>query len=107
MSLSLIIPVYNELNQIEFTIKKLLKFNKIFKNFETVFVDDFSSDGTEKIIKKYAKKIKFIKIFNNKKKGLGSAIEIGIIKSKKKYVCVFMSDMSDDLKDLKKYYKNN
>jgi len=88
MSLSLIIPVYNEVNQIEFTIKKLLKFKKVFKNFETVFINDFSNDGTEKIIKKYAKRRKFVKLFNNKKKGLGSALQVGILNSKKEYVCI-------------------
>ncbi len=44
-------------------------------------------------------------MYNNKKKGLGSAIEVGLIKSTMDYVCVFMADMSDDLSDLKKYYK--
>ena len=105
MSLSLILPVYNEVNQIEITIKKLLKFKKTFKNFETIFINDFSIDGTEKIIRKYSKKLNFIKLYNNKKKGLGSAIEIGISKSKNDYVCIFMADMSDSLNDLKNYYK--
>ena len=56
MSLSLIIPVYNELNQIKFSLKKLTKFKKIFKKIEIVFVNDFSTDGTEKIIKNFIKK---------------------------------------------------
>ena len=105
MSLSLIIPVYNELYQIKDTIFKLKKFKKNIKNFEVIFINDFSNDGTEILIKKNSKKYNFIKLFNNKKKGLGSAIELGILKSKKKYICIFMADMSDDLNDLKKYYK--
>jgi len=105
MSLSLIIPVYNEVNQIEFSLKKLNKFKKIFKKIEIIFINDFCTDGTEKVIKNFIKKKKFIKLYNNKKKGLGSAIELGTIKSTNEYVCIFMSDMSDDLGDLKKYYK--
>tara|TARA_Y100000590_G_C15702399_1_gene1007287 strand:+ start:304 stop:1023 length:720 start_codon:yes stop_codon:yes gene_type:complete len=105
MSVSLIIPVYNELNQIEFTIKKLMKFRKVFNNFEAIFINDFSNDGTENIIRKYAKTKKFIKLYKNKKKGLGSAIQVGVLNSRKDYICVFMSDLSDDLNDLKKYYK--
>jgi len=105
MSLSLIIPVYNELYQIKDTIFKLKKFKKNIKNFEVIFINDFSNDGTEMLIKKNSKKYNFIKLFNNKRKGLGSAIELGILKSKKKYICIFMADMSDDLNDLKKYYK--
>ncbi len=105
MSLSLIIPVYNEVNQIEFSLKKLTKFKNIFKKIEIIFINDFCSDGTDKIIKNFIKKHKHMKLYNNKKKGLGSAIEVGVIKSTNQYVCIFMSDMSDDLNDLKKYYK--
>ena len=34
MSLSLIIPVYNEVNQIEFSLKKLNNFKKYLKNLK-------------------------------------------------------------------------
>ena len=56
MSLSLIIPVYNEINQIQYTLKKITKFKKIFKNFEAILINDFSTDGSEKIIQKFLKK---------------------------------------------------
>ena len=105
MSLSLIIPVYNEIDQIQYTLKKITKLKKIFKNFEVILINDFSTDGSERIIERFSKKNKFIKLYNNKKKGLGPAIELGITKSTKEFVCIFMSDMSDDINDLKKYYK--
>ena len=62
MSLSLIIPVYNEVNQIEFSLKKLNKFKKIFKKIEIIFINDFCTDGTEKVIKNFIKKKKIYKI---------------------------------------------
>ena len=105
MSISIIIPVYNEEDQIKITLNKLNKFKKKFRNLEIIFVDDFSSDNTKIIIKKYSKRKKFIKLVKNTKKGLGSAISNGINKSKKNFICIFMSDMSDDLNDVKKYYK--
>jgi len=104
MSLSLIIPVYNEIDQLDYTIKKLIKLKKKIKNIEFIFIDDFSSDGSYEHIKKYSKKKKIIKLVKNKKKGLGSAIEEGIKKSKLNYVCIFMCDMSDDVKDVVIYY---
>ncbi len=104
MSLSLIIPAYNEQDQISSTIKSLVKFKKKINNLEVVIIDDQSTDDTYKIVKKISKNKKFIKIYANTKKGLGSALETGIKKSKSKYVCIFMSDMSDDLNDVKKYY---
>ena len=105
MSLSLIIPVYNETNQLKYTIKKLIKLKKKIKNIEFIFIDDFSTDDSYEYINKFCKKKSFFKLFRNKKKGLGSAIEIGIMKSKLSYVCIFMCDMSDDINDVITYYK--
>ncbi|MDA7769743.1 glycosyltransferase family 2 protein [Candidatus Pelagibacter sp.] len=105
MSLSIIIPVFNEIDQLKFTIKKIITIKKKIKNIEIIFIDDFSKDNSSQYIKNYSKKNPLIKIFKNKKKGLGSAIKEGIIKSKNKYVCIFMCDMSDDINDLINYYK--
>ena len=104
MSLSLIIPVHNESSQIGFTLKNLNKVKKKIKKFELILIDDFSTDETFNIVKKISLKKKFIKIFKNKKKGLGSAISTGILKSKYKYTAIFMADMSDDPNDLIRYY---
>ena len=105
MSLSVIIPVYNEIKQLKVTVKKLPKLKKFFKNYEVIFVDDCSTDETFTFLKKLSLKYKYIKIIKNKKKGLGSAIEKGVKNCRLKYVCIQACDMSDDIKDLKKYYK--
>ena len=105
MSLSVIIPVHNESKNIKKTINNLKKLKKYIKNFNILFIDDFSKDDTFELLKKYSKKYYFIKVFKNKKKGLGSAIEEGIKRSKLNYVSIFMSDSSDSVSDLIKYYK--
>mgnify|MGYP006077758901 CR=1 FL=1 len=105
MSLSIIIPIYNEIDQLKFTVKKLLLLKKKISNFKVIFIDDFSNDNSFKFIKDITKKNSKIKIYKNKKKGLGSAISEGILRSKSDYVCIFMSDLSDDINDLVKYYK--
>jgi len=104
MTLSLIIPVYNEIDQLEFTIQKLLKLKKKIKKVEFIFIDDFSEDESFNFLKNKSKKIKCIKIFRNKKKGLGSAIGEGIKKSQSKYICIFMCDLSDNINDVEIYY---
>tara|TARA_B100000900_G_scaffold21580_1_gene16848 strand:+ start:1600 stop:2322 length:723 start_codon:yes stop_codon:yes gene_type:complete len=104
MSLSIVIPVHNEVRQLKITIKKLLTLKKKI-NFEIIFIDDFSFDGSYELIKKFQKKSNLIKVFKNPKKGLGSAIQTGIKKSKKIYLCVFMCDLSDDVNDIERYYK--
>ena len=105
MSLSLIIPVYNESAQIINTIKEIYKIKKKIKDFEILIVNDFSTDETVKVIKSANKSFKKIRLIQNKKKGLGSAMQTGILASKKKYVCIFMADLSDDINDVFKYLK--
>ena len=52
MSLSIIIPVFNEIYQLKFTIKKLVFLKKKIKKIEIIFIDDFSNDDSNKYIKK-------------------------------------------------------
>ena len=70
MSLSIIIPVYNEIHQLEYTIKKLIKLKKKIKNVEFIFIDDFSTDESFKIIKQHSNKISYMKSCKNTKKVL-------------------------------------
>ncbi len=104
MKLSIIVPVYNESEQIKRTFEKFKKLKKKI-NFKLIFIDDFSTDDTLEKIKKIEKFNKFVKVYKNQKKGLGSSIDIGIKKAKSNYVCIFMCDLSDDVNDLLKYYK--
>ena len=105
MSLSIIIPIYNEVKQLNYTIKKLQTLKKKIHNYELIFIDDLSNDASYKKLTTFKKKYSQIKIYKNIKKGLGGAIKLGIEKSKKKYVCIFMCDLSDDVNDIQKYYK--
>ena len=106
MELSIIIPCRNEeetiINTIE-VIKYSLKKKKYI--FEIILINDFSSDRTLKILKKIKAKNSFIKVLNNKKKGLGGAIETGINKSLGLYTVIVMSDLSDSVKDIINYYE--
>ncbi len=105
MTLSIIIPVYNESKNVEKTVNNLKKIKKDIKKFNLIFIDDFSDDNTFDILNKLSKKYSFVKILKNKKKGLGSAIEEGIKKSNFDYIAIFMADSSDSIADLIKYYK--
>ena len=112
MSISIIIPCKNEENTILKTVnilKKKIK-NKI-TNYEFILINDFSTDGTLKVIKKISKNSKNVNFSNNKNKGLGGAINLGVKVSKKKFIVIVMADLSDDPNDLIRYYneinKNN
>ena len=104
MSLSIVMPVRNEE---EIILKTLEKFNNSWLtqiDHEIIIINDNSSDGTTKLIKNNKfKKINVI-LKDNYKKDLGSAIITGIDNSSKKYLSIYMADMSDSLDDLNSYY---
>ena len=105
MTLSIIIPCKNE----EDLIYKNLyiinnKIKKSIKKYQIIVVNDFSEDNTLKIARKFARNFKNIIVRNNKIKGLGGAINLGIKVSSNKFVCIMMADLSDSPRDLIKYY---
>ena len=67
--LSIIVPVYNEVKTVEIIIKKLVNL-KLYNNLqkELIIIDDYSTDGSIDILKKYANKYSFIKAIYKKKK---------------------------------------
>ena len=65
MSLSIIVPVYNEIDQLKFTVKKLLTLKNKIKNLEIIFIDDLSRDNSFEFIKKISNKNSIIKVFKN------------------------------------------
>jgi len=105
MSLSILIPVRNEEKIIEDTLKYFD--DPWLKNidYELIIINDFCTDKTIDKIHNINKKNYNIKIINNTKPGLGSAITLGIQCASKLYTVIFMADLSDDINDLKKYYE--
>ncbi len=72
MELSVIIPVYNEVNNIDSIIQAV---EKVGVTKEIIVVDDFSDDGTRELLKK-REGIKTV--FHKKNKGKGAAIRSGL-----------------------------
>ena len=98
MVLTIIIPVYNEINTIKAILDKIISLKKIKK--QIIVIDDFSTDGSREIIKRfYEKKINKV-IYHKKNLGKG-----GAIKSAKKfisgdYVVIQDADLEYDPKNL-------
>ena len=76
MKLSLVIPTYNEKENIQKLIKKIQEeFNENKINGEIIIVDDNSPDGTGKILEDLKKKQKNLKVIHRSGKlGLSSAV---------------------------------
>jgi len=107
MKLSIVIPVHNEEQIIEKTIKTVISCLRNY-NYEIIVVNDNSNDSTGKILdfltKKY-NKIKVIHKINTKPgpTGLGSALKYGFKAASGEIIIPLMGDMSDNPKDIIKF----
>ena len=105
MTLSIIIPVKNEEEIILNTLKQLEDSWLKSIDHEVLIINDNSTDETVNLIKNNKFNKINVVLKNNYKRGLGSAIITGIDNSSKKYISIYMADMSDSLDDLNLYYK--
>ena len=102
--ISIIIPAYNEENNIADCINAVL--NQDYRGkYEVIVVDDGSRDNTIKILKKFKK----VKIFRQKHKGPAAARNLGIRKAKGEIVIFTDSDCIPEktwLQEMVKPFKN-
>ena len=92
-------PVYNESKTVVSTIKKVLDLE--FVN-QLIVVDDFSTDGTQKILKSLNSD-KLTLIFHNVNKGKGAALRTGFANAKGPFVGIQDADEEYDPKELLKF----
>ena len=100
--LSIIVPVRNESNIIH-EIFEYFTNNLKDIQYEVLIINDFSNDDTFDKCKKLVGEYKNFRIFDNPKKGLGGAINLGINEAKGDNISIMMADLSDDIDDLKRY----
>jgi len=101
-----IIPTYNEIDNISTAIEKVLNLSE---NFDILVVDDNSPDGTAEVVKgfvsKYSNRV-FLEI-KNIKEGLGKAYTLGFIWAMERnydYIFEMDADLSHDPNDLVRMY---
>ncbi|HEC92501.1 MAG TPA: glycosyltransferase family 2 protein, partial [Candidatus Atribacteria bacterium] len=83
LPISIIIPCRNEERFIGRCLDSIIRQDYFHRgNIEVLVIDGMSEDGTRKIIEKYIKQYPFIKLLNNKKKIIPSALNIGMKNAK-------------------------
>ena len=103
---SIIIPIFNEMNNIEILIRKIcITLKEVV--FEIILVDDNSQDGTKKILKKIKAKNKRLNyiIRKNIKRDLSKSIVLGLSKTKFENIIIMDGDLQHNPKYLPKICK--
>ncbi len=82
---SIIVPIYNGEKYLERCLDSLVK--QTYKNIEILCLNDGSTDGSIKILKKYQKKDNRIIVIDKENSGVSDTRNIGIDKASGKYIC--------------------
>lgn len=103
MKVSIIVPVYNVENYLEKCLKSLVE--QTLEDLEIIIVNDGSTDKSQKIIDKYAKKYSNIISIEKENGGVSEARNLGLKKAKGEYIGFLDSDDWVDKNMYKKLYQ--
>lgn len=103
-SISLVIPVYNEEENIERTIRVACEvLDKTGSDYELILVDDASTDETPQILERLAKtNLKLRVIRHPENQNLGGALRTGFSKAEKDFVVYSDADLPFDFHDIER-----
>lgn len=96
MKLSVIIPVYNEVESIQEIIERVKKTGLAW---EIVIVDDFSRDGTRAILKEMDGKDRIRVLLHEKNQGKGAAVRTGLAAARGDVLLIQDADLEYDPRD--------
>ncbi|MBE4380107.1 glycosyltransferase [Vibrio parahaemolyticus] len=87
---SIIVPVFNAIDHVlsfeESNLKFLLQYSNDVTDFELIFIDGESVDGTLDELYKLSEKYNFIRLFSEKDEGIYDAMNKGIQYSNSEFV---------------------
>jgi len=110
MMFSIVVPIFNESENIKFLLEEIKESLNQYKSYEIVVVNDASTDDTLEILK--SEKNKFLKIINNNtNNGQSYSIHKGIKNTSNKIIITIDGDGQNDPADIPKlldiYNSNN
>jgi len=101
MKISVVIPVYNEVDSVAQLYKELIKVLSSFDSYQIVFVDDGSSDGSVSVIKNIVKNDINTKIIQfHRNYGKSAALGEGFKNADGEYIVTMDADLQDDPKEV-------
>ena len=105
IKLSIIIPSYNEINNLKYLLKQINNILLKNKDIQIIIVDNGSTDGSKNYIEKNKKKfpkIKFIRV--NKNIGYGYGIKKGLKFASGKIISWTHADLPFGINDIIKFF---
>lgn len=106
MKLSIIMPVYNTKDYLQYSLGSIVSQNIDFNEVEVIVINDGSTDGSDSILNSYAQKYPFIRVYHQKNKGEAISRNRAIALAKGKYIGFVDSDdaiYENTLKDIIQY----
>ena len=103
-SVSIVLPILNEINSLKKTIKILNKI-KVKKEYLIIFSKRHTNNQVKKEIINLKKKYKNIIFKSQKRPFVGGAIDLGIKLAKKNYIAIMASDLETNPYELKNMIK--
>lgn len=100
---SVLVPIFNVEKYLEQCLESIIK--QTLKDIEIICINDGSTDGSLRIIKRYAKRDNRIVIINKKNSGYGDSMNQGLKKATGKYIGIVESDDWIELDAFEKLYR--
>ncbi|MEO0122609.1 MAG: glycosyltransferase family 2 protein [candidate division WOR-3 bacterium] len=101
MKIGIIVPAYNEVENIPHLVSMFDEFIKKHRDYEVIFIDDGSTDSTQKVLEEY--KRDYLKIARHKRNlGKTQAIITGAKTTNAEILVIYDADMQFDIYDVPK-----
>ena len=95
MSITFLIPIFNEVKTVRKAIEETIKLNVTSK--EIIIIDNNSTDGSKDIIEEYRNKENIHIIYQKKNLGFGNSIQDGFLKSSNEFIYIQYGDLEYDI----------
>lgn len=101
-SISVIIPIYNELKLIDNSINYIISFlERTFSDYEVIIIESGSTDGSYEECDKLPDRYKHVNVFHEgRRNGYGSALKLGFKYAEKELVWHVMVDLPFNLNSI-------
>ncbi|MEO0185351.1 MAG: glycosyltransferase family 2 protein [candidate division WOR-3 bacterium] len=101
MKIGILVPAYNEVDNIPHLVSMFDEFIKKHRDYEVIFIDDGSTDSTQKVLEEY--KRDYLKIAGHKRNmGKTQAIITGAKTTNAEILVIYDADMQFDIYDVPK-----